>query len=1093
VRGTPPAAALVPLILACLLLPAPAVGGGEPPDFQPIDQLLQVGKFAQAEDLARRILAGLESPGAGESMEAARALDLLAEAMRRGGKISDPETIESARRALAIWRMLLPPEDPRVVTSLNGVAVMHQERAEYAEARRLYEEIIPLRERAIPRDDVTLGIALHGYALVLQDLGELEESRRRYERAITLFESTPDPDEKSRHRLAASLNNLGNLLQSLGNLEKAETILERALAIRRELYGESHPDVATSLNNLAVTVDERGDAGRARDLYEQALAMRRKVLPPGHPRIASTLNNLGQLRMTLGDLDEARPLLEQALALRERALGPEHPLTSEVIGNLGTLAWKAGNRAAARAFYDRSTAILQASIGPDHPDIGRNLYNVARILEEEGDFDAARSAHERVLGLRVRALGEEHWEVAESLAGLASVAERTGDLPEARKLLDRALELRERQLGNDHPFVAETLRDRARLQWAAGETAAAFEDALRSERIAREQFQAAASVLSEREALRYEAIRVSGLDLAATLVADSRAQDLPDGSAQRFIDEVIRSRALVLDEMAARGRDRGPRDAAEITAARAALATAREHLARLVLRGPDPERPASEYLTRIRAVREAKEQAERNLAARSREFRGSLERGGAGLREARARIPSGAVLVSYLQFGRVTPPAKVPAPGAALTPSRVYLAILIRPGVGAPEMIPLGPADRIDALVRDWRREATADPTGQPHPARVETRYREAAARLREAIWDPVAARAGRVRSILVVPDGDLHLVAFATLPTKQGSYLLETGPTIHLLSAERDLAGSPVESPRNDGILLVGGPDYDAAPTPAPKSPDGMAGTGPRGGSARAHALRSAGSGCAEFRSLRFGPLPGARAEAEDLAALLRRGGGRSEADRSRVVELFGKQADEASFKRMAPQSRILHVATHGFFLQGVCVSSLDNARSEAREPRPAGGGDGSVLAGDNPLLLSGLALAGANRGVERGPGADGEDGILTAEEIASLDLSEVEWAVLSACDTGVGEVRSGEGVLGIRRAFEMAGTRTLILSLWPVEDRAAREWMRRLYTHRLGGHSTAESVRSAALDSLRSRRAKGRTTHPFFWGSFVAAGDWR
>jgi CHAT domain-containing protein len=141
--------------------------------------------------------------------------------------------------------------------------------------------------------------------------------------------------------------------------------------------------------------------------------------------------------------------------------------------------------------------------------------------------------------------------------------------------------------------------------------------------------------------------------------------------------------------------------------------------------------------------------------------------------------------------------------------------------------------------------------------------------------------------------------------------------------------------------------------------------------------------------------------------------------------------------------------------------------------------------------LLLSGLALAGANRR-ESAPD-DGEDGILTAEEVASLDLSGVEWAVLSACETGIGQVQAGEGVLGLRRAFEVAGARTLILSLWPVEDAAAREWMRGLYEGRLEGLTTAEAVRQASLKVIQRRRQAGRSAHPAFWGAFVATGDWR
>ena len=141
--------------------------------------------------------------------------------------------------------------------------------------------------------------------------------------------------------------------------------------------------------------------------------------------------------------------------------------------------------------------------------------------------------------------------------------------------------------------------------------------------------------------------------------------------------------------------------------------------------------------------------------------------------------------------------------------------------------------------------------------------------------------------------------------------------------------------------------------------------------------------------------------------------------------------------------------------------------------------------------MLLSGLSFAGANR---RDKTAQAEDGILTAEEIAVMDLQGVEWAVLSACDTGVGEIQAGEGVLGLRRAFELAGVQTVIMSLWSVEDEATRGWMKRLYEGRLTkGYGTAEAVSRASLEILTERRQRGESTHPFYWGAFVATGDWR
>jgi CHAT domain-containing protein len=298
---------------------------------------------------------------------------------------------------------------------------------------------------------------------------------------------------------------------------------------------------------------------------------------------------------------------------------------------------------------------------------------------------------------------------------------------------------------------------------------------------------------------------------------------------------------------------------------------------------------------------------------------------------------------------------------------------------------------------------------------------------------------------------------------------------------------------PAGNGILVVGDPAFDdaAALAGAPRATLVQVGAGTD--AARA-TFRGARSACGTFASLRFEPL---RASAREAEEVLRVWSGENPAGETLQLRgpqpaavpgsvlLRGAAASEAEFKRLAVGRRVLHLATHGFFLGRACESAL------AAEGRPMER-LGVAAGGENPLLHSGLALAGANR--RQGAGAEDEDGILTAEEIAALDLNGTEWAVLSACDTGLGEVQAGEGVLGLQRAFQVAGVRTVIMSLWPVEDEAARQWMRRLYTARFAKNkTTAEAAQQASLEILRQRRARQQSTHPFYWAGFVAAGDWR
>ena len=376
-------------------------------------------------------------------------------------------------------------------------------------------------------------------------------------------------------------------------------------------------------------------------------------------------------------------------------------------------------------------------------------------------------------------------------------------------------------------------------------------------------------------------------------------------------------------------------------------------------------------------------------------------------------------------------------------------------------------------MVRGYAREAR-------QAVEAEASCRIAGQRARRAIWDPVATRIGQSETVFVVPEGALHLVHFDALPREEGGYLIESRPAIHQLTAEKDLLSASREGARGKGLLAMGGAAFDRHIT------------GRRAGVEPQPQVRSVTDRpiCPEFQAVRFAPLPNTDAEAKEVGRLFRRAEPDSVARGSALV-LRGDQATEASFRKLAPGRRILHLATHGFFLGEHC-----------RPAEPASRGIGGLVSTtemaaapqtmDSPLRLAGLALAGANQRATATGTAD--DGILTAEEIGLLDLSGVEWAVLSACDSGAGTVAIGEGVLGLRRAFLIAGARSVIMSLWGVDDAAGREWMRALYDARLGRDlSTADAVREASLQMLRQRRARGQTTHPFYWAAFVAAGDWR
>jgi CHAT domain-containing protein len=324
-------------------------------------------------------------------------------------------------------------------------------------------------------------------------------------------------------------------------------------------------------------------------------------------------------------------------------------------------------------------------------------------------------------------------------------------------------------------------------------------------------------------------------------------------------------------------------------------------------------------------------------------------------------------------------------------------------------------------------------------------------------LWDPVAATLGAAKRVLVVPDGAMLGVSFAALPLDDGAFLVERAAPMHLLDDERNLAQAPVRG--GQGLLAVGGPDFDLG-LATPDAAVAMLRGGPCGALGRAH----------------FAALPETTREAQAVATLWR------DATRDEATVLTAAAATEAAFKRAARGKRLLHLATHGIATD-TCGAGLAATRAIALSKADAPVG--------SALSVYGLALAGANA---RASAHDADDGVLTAEELATLDLAGTEWAVLSSCDSGRGAMVDGEGLLGLRRALRLAGVGTSVISLWPIDDASTREWMEALYRTRFAGRaSTADAVWQAHRHVLAARRGRGAPVAPFYWAPFVASGDWR
>lgn len=1066
----------VPLLLAPALVCVAAAGstapppgpGGEPADAAAVRPLIGDARWTEAEAAARDLVARRAAADGEDSPGYAAALDLLLEVLVRSGRWSEPATKEMAARAVAINEQALGPDAPALATSLIRLGSIERLAGPPQHARQVLERALAIRQAAFGENSLPVAEALWQVAWSVAETGDPQQGIAMHERALAIRESLLGRDDLL---VADSLAGLGGVARNAGDFQKAEAAHERALGIRRRHLRSDHPDVALSAFSVADAKHRLGDFGGALPLYEESLRIRENA-PWPDPRLGETLIYLGDLLTALGSLDRARPMYERGVRIWDEMLGDGVFFTGIGHQSYAQFLEAAGDGAGARREFERAIAIFDRALPPPHPLRAVGRQDLGLMLKRQGDLDAARDALQASLDIWHMQPGAlSHPFSAEPLMALGAILRDQGDAAAAGPLLDQAVAIFESSYGTGHPSYAEALLERSRLAFRKGNDDAALEDALRAEESLRENLRTTTRALSESEALRYQEVMISGLDTAFSILIGAGEAPAAATRTRAVFEALGRSRTLVLDEIAARHRSITRSDDPRIRGLDEALVAARQNYARLLV-GDRGTRISGRYAPLLQGARETMEQAERDLAAASAAFAEVRQRLSMTYAEVARTLPERSALVSYVAYLRSD---RSTGSGKG-TPS--YLAFAVAPGAAAPVAVPLGAAAGIDAAIDRWRNESSKPPAG--HAA--EESYRVAAQAVRVALWDPVEGRLGGVRRVVVVPDAAIHALSFATLVDRGGRYLVETGPEFHYVSAERDLfsGAGDAAAPRGSGLLALGGPDFDAAPVGGKAGPpaNGRPTPDPVQPGIR---LRAVEVPCAD--ALTFSPLPGSAAEARRVRELWGSAGGGGGGP---VKMLTGREASEVNLTRAATGKQVLHLATHAFFVPSRCDGRV-NAGAVAPKPGAAGG----RLQAGTPLRVSGLALSGANR--RKSARSAEDDGLLTAEEISSLDLDGVEWVVLSGCETGVGLARAGEGILGLRRSFQVAGARTLVLSLWPVSDNDTQSWMAGLYRARATGATTCEAVNAASRRIVEARRKAGVTAHPFFWGAFVAAGDWR
>lgn len=828
---------------------------------------------------------------------------------------------------------------------------------------------------------------------------------------------------KNSEYVATALHNLGYLYQQIGDYTEAEPIFLRALAIREQTLGAEHPDVARSLNGLALLYQQEGDYKQAEQMFERALKIKEKSYGNASPEYALEQNNLAVLYKDLGEYDKAESMLKNILAVFEKAHGDKSLRVSTVLNNLAGIYRAKGDFNQARALYERSIQIDKQLLASDHPDFARDQNNLALLFFEEGKYDLAEP------------------------------------------LLINTLEIYEKSSGPSHPDLVPVLNNLAMLCIAENKIDEAIKFQKRADEISEQSLSAILSNGTEEQKRLFLDWRKDEID--ATISLNTKFAPDNNEAIRLGLGTVLRRKGRVLDEVSHQLLSLRQHLSADDQKLLDEISSTRSDLSARILHGTGTENK------KVIADLQAKSDSlEKEISAHSAPFK--IQQMSVSIEAVQNALPKDMTLLEFAEYRLLDSKAKTRNQRYG---GRRYVAYVLD-REGNPKMADLGEAAVIDKGIEQLRASLKNADSND---------YKPKARALDKLVMEPVRKLLGPNKTLIISPDAALNLLPFAALIDQDNKFLIEKY-SIDYLTSGRDLLRMNANEKHQRGPLIVANPQFSSGAS----------------GHVNRVQLRSPKLPI-DFMGVSitpFEPLADTEKEARAISKML---------PDSKMVQ--GKEATETIIKEQkGPQ--ILHIATHGFFLpeelEGHKAASGNSDRSVvvSVKKRPV-----DKLREENPLLRSGIVLSGANnsgsivvasgeagtRSIAKNEvpvGAEGvnvsstgttDDGFLTALEMSGIDLWGTKLVVLSACETGLGDLKQGEGVYGLRRAILIAGAETEIISLWAVSDQATAYLMIDFYKHLLSGTGRMESLREAQLKIMKT------LPHPYYWAAFIPVGDWR
>lgn len=840
---------------------------------------------------------------------------------------------------------------------------------------------------------------------------------------------------------AITLNEAGRMYKEAGRYDEALKNYRQTLQIEKKITGSNSPEYAQVLHDFGVLFKEMGRYTEAEQSFLDAKKIR--FVKPGSfsDAYATTLNDMGNLYRAMGRYGKAQQAYQDALKIRAKTLGKQHADYALTLNDLAKLYRKLDKKETARKFYMQALAIRKASLGENHPDYASSLDNLAGLYRDEGNKQKAEENYLKALAIRGLALGNDHPDYAASLNNLAVFYQEQNKVPEAEQAYKQTLDIFKGKLGENHPDYGVVLRNLAVFYEEQGKFDYAEQYFIKAVKIVLHQIDNTFSSLSEDEKKQFYQVNKTFIDGFMRFAFSSSALRLKQGQAKlpalgNAYNLQLATKALILNATSkVRRRIMASGNQALIVKYNE-WQDKRERIAKLYNLG---EAKLKNKVGYIKALEDEANLLERELSAKAEGFKGAYNPSLPTWRDVQKRLKPGEAAVEMI---RLRPRED----------SVFYSVLIVKPDTkDHPEFLTIRNGKKLESRYLAYYKNAIR--------FKREDRYSY------KMFWKPIAKALKGVKKVYFSPDGVYNQISLNTLKNRETDKYVLDELEVAMVTNTRDILNLGKRPKNSKQAVLMGHPLYliDAA------NKSNNANTKKNDLDAQKDSW---------LKHAIFADLPGTAREVKGIQNVLKQ--------QAWNVEInLGANAREDDLKKVKSPS-ILHIATHGFF-----IPSLANGEGSSRgvkiKAQKKNESDGNTDLENDPMLRSGLILAGVTDYFNAAKKPESDDGVLTAYEAMNLHLDQTDLVVLSACETGLGKVQNGEGVYGLQRALKIAGARTVLMSLWKVSDDATQKLMNEFYKEWL----KSGNKRDAFQKAQQKIKADENYNHPYYWGAFVMVGE--